>query len=79
MYCGRVQQAVVGSGATSHFTFLKKQSFWAVIKFYEALSMRKSYTRCFTDGIGNISNKRQQAIIKGDVGTKPTFFGIGYR
>ena len=43
MYCGRVQQAVVGRGALLTFIPEKKQPFGGIIKFYGALSMRKSY------------------------------------
>ena len=45
MYCGRVQQAVVGRVVLS-LSFLKKQPFGVIIKFYGALSMRKSYELC---------------------------------
>ena len=42
MYCGRVQQAVVGGGGLLTFIPEKKQPFGVIIKFYGALSMRKS-------------------------------------
>ena len=42
MYCGRVQQVVVGRGVLLTFIPEKKQPFGVIIKFYGALSMRKS-------------------------------------
>ena len=42
MYCGRVQQAVVGWVVLLTFIPEKKQPFGVIIKFYGALSMRKS-------------------------------------
>ena len=43
MYCGRVQQAVVGRVVLLTSIPEKKQPFGGIIKFYGALSMRKSY------------------------------------
>ena len=43
MYCGRVQQAVVGRVVLLTLHSRKKQSVGAIIKFYETLSMRKSW------------------------------------
>ena len=43
MYCGRVQQAVVGRVVLLTFIPEKKQPFGVIIKFYGALSMSKSY------------------------------------
>ena len=49
MYCGRVQQAVVGRVVLLTLHSQKKQPSWVVIKFYEALSARKSYLNTFTN------------------------------